>query len=132
MPEGQFLGERKVYVYTADDDEQYLIRTDGTLGDIAGTGLVAATSGTTAGTLPSGIKPRVVFWQGELNDKIVRKQLVCNRNGTLLTANKSTALEIDGVQGATTGRRGEKQTFLRLPTGGDGAGDGGGGGLAAP
>lgn len=118
MPEGQFLGERAVYIYTADDDEEYLIRTDKTLGDLTGTGLVAATSSTTAGTLPSGIKPRVVFWQGELDDRIVRKELVCNRNGTLLTANKSTSLTIDGVQGATTGRRGEKQSFLRLPTGG--------------
>lgn len=122
MPEGQFTGERAVYVYTADDDTQYLITTDKTLGDLTGTGLVAATSGTTAGTLPKGVKPRVVFWQGTLNNKTVRKQLVCNRNGTLLTVNKSTSLTIDGVAGSTTGRRGEKQTFLRLPTGGGGGG----------
>jgi hypothetical protein len=130
MPEGQFTGERGVYLYTSDGDNVYLVQTDKTLGDLTETGLVAATTGNVgdASSMPKRFKPRVVYWQGELDGKQVRKKLVVNRNSDLVSATTPTAITIDGVAGTTTGRRGEQISFLSLPTGGDG-GDGGGGGI---
>lgn len=114
MPEGQFTGQRGSYVYTNDEGNTYLLTLDQTLGDIVGNGLVAATSTTVAGGPPARFKPRVVFWQGTLNGREVRKSIVCNSDGSLYT-DVSQALTIDGVAGVTTGRRGEKLTYVRLP-----------------
>lgn len=121
MPEGQFTGERGVYLYTADSGDLFLIQTDKTLGDLAECGLVAATTGnsTEATPAPKRWKPRVTFWQGTLDGKTVRKSLICNRNSDLMESNTPTALTVDGVAGSTTGRKGEKISFLSLPTGGD-------------
>lgn len=115
MPEGQFSGERAAYEYTSDNGTTYLLTLDKTLGDLAGTGLSAATSGSTAGTPPKRFKPRVVFWEGTLSGRKVRKQIVCDPDGTLF-GDTSTALTVDGVAGSTTGRRGEKLTFVKLPS----------------
>lgn len=131
MPEGQFTGERGVYLYTSDGDDVYLVQTDKTLGDLPETGLTPATTGNagTATAMPKRFKPRVVYWQGELDGKQVRKKLVINRSSDLTSATTPTAITIDGVSGTTTGRRGEQISFLSLPTGGD---DGGGGGAITP
>lgn len=117
MPEGQFTGRRGVFLYTSDSGEVFAIRTDATLGGLAGTGLTAATTGNigNASPKPAGFKLRGVHWQGELGDRIVRKFLVCNTNGTLYSSGISQALTIDGVVGATTGKRGEQVSFVRLP-----------------
>lgn len=125
MPEGQFTGERAPYLYTADSGDIYIIVTDKTLGDIPETGLIAATTGNVgdATSAPKRFKPRVSFWQGELDGRQVRKTLVTNGGSDLISATTPTAITIDGVAGATTGRRGEKITFMSLPAGGD---DGGG------
>lgn len=115
MAESQFTGSRAVYEYTADSGTVYLLTLDETLGGITGTGLTRATTGTTGINAPKRFEPRVVFWQGVLNGRIVRKSIVCNSSGTLYN-DVSTALTIDEVDGSTTGRRGEKFTFVRLPT----------------
>lgn len=114
MPEGQFTGTRATYEYVADDGSLYLISLDETLGGLTGTGLDLANDTTTGTELPKRFVPRVVYWQGDLDGRIVRKALVCNTDGALYGA-KSTALTIDGVDGSTTGRRGEKFTFRKLP-----------------
>lgn len=114
MPEGQFSGVRATYEYESDNGTKYLISLDATLGNLAGTGLGLADSNTTASELPARFVPRVVFWQGTLDNRVVRKSLVCNPDGALYGA-KSSSLTIDGVQGVTTGRRGEKFTFRKLP-----------------
>lgn len=139
MPEGQYTGSRKTYIYNSDNNETtYLIRTDETLGDIPGCGLTAATAATAEasdGRLPTGFRPRVVHWQGMLGDRMVRKELICGSTAaTLYNTVTPTQLNIDGsTEGTTTGRRGEKVTFLSLPAAGDddggGAGDGGDGGV---
>lgn len=114
MPEGQFSGTRSSYEYEADDGTMYLITLDTTLGNVTGTGLGLADTSTTATELPKRLTPRVVFWQGILNNRVVRKSLVCNASGALYSST-SQNVTIDGVQGSTTGRRGEKFTFTRLP-----------------
>jgi hypothetical protein len=114
MPEGQFSGSRASYEYTSDNGTVYLLTLDETLGGLTETGLVAATQGTTGIEPPKRFNPRVVFWQGELSGRQVRKQLVCNSNGSAYV-DTSTAITVDGVDGITTGRRGEKLTFTRLP-----------------
>lgn len=115
MPEGQFSGPRAAYEYTSDNGSTYLLTLDQTLGGLMGTGLTAATSGSTAVSAPRRFKPRVVFWQGVLNGNQVRKEIVCDADGTLYT-DTSQALTVDGVAGSTTGRRGEKLTFVTLPS----------------
>ena len=111
---GQFRGARGNYEFTADDGSLYLISTDRTLGDISGAKLVLATSGSDAVSPPKRFRPRIVYWQGELNSKIVRKKIICDIDSTLYKNNKSVSLEIDNVDGFTTGRRGEKFSYLKL------------------
>lgn len=113
MPEGQFSGTRGTYVYTSDNAVDYNVTLDDTLGSVAGNGLVVATTANSGQEKPGRLIPRVVFWQGELDGRIVRKEIVCNASGTLY-GDTSSALTIDGVDGFITGRRGEKFTFTRL------------------
>lgn len=117
MPEGQFSGARASYEYTSDTGASYLLTLDETLGTVANNGLVAATTATTAISAPKRFQPRVVYWQGTLDGRIVRKQLVCGTAAaTLYASNVSQAVTIDGVAGVTTGRKGEQVSFLKLPT----------------
>jgi len=111
MPEGQFSGSRAKYEYTSDSGTVYKLTLDATLGDIAGAGLTAAGAASTAANKPVGFKPRVVFWQGDLNGDTKRKEIVCNGTSTLYQTDVSQALTVDGVAGTITGRRGEKLTF---------------------
>lgn len=115
MPEGQFSGTRTAYEYTSDSGDKYLLTLDTTLGSITGTGLTAATTATIANPAPKRFKPRVVFWEGTLSGRKVRKKIVCETSGGLYAASTSQPLSIDGVAGATTGKRGEKITFVKLP-----------------
>lgn len=118
MPEGQYSGQRRPYLYTSDSGEVFALLKDETLGDIAGTGLVRATTANigNASPVPKRFMPRGVHWQGELDGDVVRKFLVCEATGTLYQGNAPQAVTIDGVAGTTTGRRGEQQTFLSIPT----------------
>lgn len=119
MPEGQFSGIRKSYIYVADNDENYLITLDATLGDLAGTGLVAATTVNAAGLSdpPKRFKLRGVHWQGIIGSRVVRKFIVTNTGETAtLYTSGAAALTIDGVAGSLTGRRGEAESYSRLPS----------------
>lgn len=117
MAEGQFSGRRRPYLYTSDSGEVFLLQKDETLGDLAGAGLVRATTGNigNASPVPKRFEPRGVYWQGELNDRVVRKFVVCAANGTLYVGNVPQPLTIDGVAGSTTGKRGEQLTFISIP-----------------
>lgn len=117
MPEGQYTGQRKSYIYESDAGKKYILLLDSTLAGLANTGLVEATSGNTADATPAPkkFKPRVVFWQGTLNNRTVRKALVCGDvTATLYAKDTSQTVTIDGVDGSTTGRRGEKLSFVKL------------------
>ena len=120
MPEGQFTGARKTYLYTPDSgDNIYLITTDETLGALAGAGLTEATTANVANAQPAPkrFKPRVVFWQGELNGNRVRKAIICGTtDAAFYDSDSPQAVTIDGVAGSTTGRRGERLTFLSVAT----------------
>lgn len=114
MPEGQYTGQKAIYEYTADSGETYLLSLDATLGDIAECNLTKANTNTTGLPKPLRFKPRVVFWQGTLDGRQVRKSLVCETDSTLYETDKSSSLTIDGVTGKTTGRRGETFSYLNL------------------
>ncbi len=112
MAEGQFTGPRKRYQYTTDQDDTLNIRTDATLGDLAGAGMGAFVAG--EGTpKPTGFQPRGVYWKGTqagYEDK--RKFIICGTvDATLYASDTPQAVTIDGVAGITTGRRGEQVTF---------------------
>jgi hypothetical protein len=109
VPEGQFTGGKDCYVYVDDSDNNIVITRDVTLAELPGTGLMPFTNQVVQNK-PVGFSPRVVFWQGVLNGKTVRKELIVNRTGTLYTT-QSQHLTVDGVDGSTTGYRGEKLTF---------------------
>lgn len=112
MPEGQFQGDRAKYVYVSDDGRSYRLNLDVTLATLAGTGLVADTETSGATNKPTNFKPRVVFWQGTLNQLLRRKELICGTNDAPLFASPtSQLLTVDGVVGVITGRRGETLTY---------------------
>lgn len=117
MAEGQYSGRRRPYLYISDSGEVFLLQKDETLGDLTGTALTRATTGNvgTATPVPKRFEPRGVFWQGELDGRVVRKFLVCNATGTLYVGNVPQAVTIDGVAGFTTGKRGEQLTFVTIP-----------------
>lgn len=116
MPEGQFLGSRGNYVYTSDTDEQYIITTDATLGALTGAGLTVFDPANPGESTPSPkrFQPRGVYWQATAAGFIgKRKFLICGTtDATLYDSSVRQTLTIDGVAGVTTGRRGERQTFL--------------------
>ncbi len=112
MPEGQFTGARAAYTYTKDDGTDIVICLDETLGSAAGNGLVKLTTASALPGKPLKFTPRIVFWQGVLDGKTKRKQIVCNAGSVLYGKVGSSALTIDGVSGVTTGRRGERQSFI--------------------
>lgn len=116
MPEGQFLGKKGSYRYTADSGSVYVLRRDQTLATVNGADLPPAVVGDEGlSATPQGLKHRGVFWQAELNGRIVRKFIIC---GSILSAlyekDTSSDLTIDGVPGYTTGKRGEQLSFVRL------------------
>lgn len=113
MGVGQYLGERKTYVYTSDDtDTEYVLLLDETLATIDGCDLENYTGQAGVTPAPRRFKPRIVYW--ESNDGKYRKKLICGTtDATLYKSNSSTALTIDGIAGKTTGRVGEKLTFLK-------------------
>lgn len=117
MPEGQFTGKRAVYIYDDDQGNQYLITRDETNGDIAECGLTKGTTANIVGipTIPARLKPRYVLWQGEIAGELKSKRLTCSRTSTAFSAVGSTAFDVDGsTGGATSGRVGEKETFLKV------------------
>lgn len=116
MPEGQFLGDKAIYVYKDDTDVDYIVKLDKTLGEIPELGMQAAVSADlTKPTLPSGFKMRRILWSGLIGGKVRTKRLVCSRTSTAYAATGSTEFNIsDSTQGATTGRTGEKKTYIRL------------------
>lgn len=127
MPEGQFTGARENYIYENDAAEEYIITTDATLGGLENTGLVVATAANATGASPAPKRftPRKVYWQGELDGRVVRKAITCGTaEAALYASDISQALTIDGIAGFTTGRVGERITFLRLSAGDDGGTDG--------
>lgn len=111
MPEGQFSGPRGRYVYTSDSGQQYILTLDVTLAAVTGTGLSVAAPGGTIPPPPKKFKPRIVWWQGVLSGKVVRKRVVCNRPSPLYETPGASAIAIDGVDGRTTGRVGERLTY---------------------
>lgn len=114
MPVGQFTGPRSGYIYTSDALEEYLVLLDETLASIAGTGLTLWDGTGTPASKPPRFKLRVVHWQSL--DGANRKSLVCGKNDASLYAQaNSVLLTIDGVAGRTTGRTGERQTYVKRP-----------------
>lgn len=115
MAVGQRTGERATYLYVSDDNRVYTITRDVTLGNLPGAGLeLATTASVTDGDLPRNMKPRGVWWQGQVGNVRYRKFIICNRTGALFTERTSQPLAIDGDPGATTGRRGEAVSFRKL------------------
>ena len=116
MAEGSYQGSRGIYLYNDDTGVTYLVRRDDTLAAIPEAGLAPATDADLdKPEIPARLKMRYVLWEGVCDGKPVKKKLYCNRLSPAYAAVGSTAFNIDGsTEGATTGRVGEKKTFLRL------------------
>lgn len=115
MAEGQFLGQKATYIYVTDSNDEYVITRDNDLSLASITGLVLYTEGAPdLDTLPRGIKPRGVHWVAVVNNRFVRKFLICGtQDATLYLLKGSAPVTIDGVKGFTTGRRGEQKRLAR-------------------
>ena len=115
MGVGQFTGGRSAYIYENDAGGTYLLSLDTTNASLAGTGLVLATTATagTASPKPANFKPRGVYWQATAAPIGARKFLTCGDvTASLYASETSQALTVDGVAGITTGRVGEKMSFM--------------------
>lgn len=112
MPEGQFLGTRSAYVYTTDSEDLYIIQVDDTMASLAGTELEAYTGQSGAKPIVKRFKTRFVYW--EAKDRSKRKRIICGKPDAALYAQEtSSTVTVDGVEGFTTGRVGEKMTYIR-------------------
>lgn len=115
MPEGQFTGPRSAYVYTTDDGKTTVLLLDETIASLTGTGLVPYTNQAIDMPATYRFNPRIVYWQSE--DRTKRKRITCGTNSASLYAKTvSASLTIDGIAGFTTGRVGEKLSYLRGST----------------
>lgn len=118
MPAGNSLGPRGKFIYISDNGLSVTLKTDQTLGELDGTGLVEG-SGTT--TRPTGFQFRGVYAQSQGTAAVadpptaatpfLRKFIVCNRVSTLYGSDEPQTIAIDGRNFTTTGRRGEKFSF---------------------
>lgn len=109
---GNSLGPRKAYVYTTDDGKTTILLLDETIATLTGTGLVPYTN--QVPDLPKTYRftPRIVYWESD--DKTLRKRITCGTASAALYAKTVSApLTIDGTAGYTTGRVGEKVSYLR-------------------
>lgn len=115
MPEGQFSGSRAKFVYTADNGDQYVLTLDETL-NVIGSGLIPYDPVTNAAATspPKGFRPRVVFWQATgAGFEGKRKALVAGVPAEdLYSPNTPQTFNVDGVAGITTGKKGERLSFI--------------------
>lgn len=112
---GNRLGPRAVYQYTTDAGQEVNLLLDDDL-VVTNSGLIFGDDGAPA---PKRFKPRVVFIQAIVDNRVVRKSLVAGSNTAPLYASSvPQTVNLDGVAFVTTGRRGETQTFIGNATGG--------------
>lgn len=107
---GNTLGKRAYFRYISDSGTPYNILTDIDLGTAGG--LVEATTG--APTLPRRFKVRGVYAEATVAGSIVRKFIPTSAESAAYDSDVSTAITVDGVNFATTGRRGEQASFPRF------------------
>ena len=115
MAEGQELGPKASYIYTSDNGTQFIILRDNDLSLPAITGLELYTEGASFGySLPKRFKPRGVYWMGVQGSRIIRKFIICGTlDSTLYITDTSSPVTIAGTPGFTTGRVGERYTYIR-------------------
>lgn len=120
MPlDGNRLGRKSVYDYTDDTGKAISLLIDDNLA-IVNSGLTLDSAG---GPKPLRFHPRVVFAQAIIDGRVVRKTLICGTaDSGLYKSNTSSAVQIDGRTFYTTGRRGEKLSFLSSGAQGDAGG----------
>lgn len=114
MPEGQFTGARNKYVYTDDGGKDIILTLDSTLAALSPTLVVfdPANPGT-AVPAPKRFQPRGVWWQATATGFVGKRKFLVMGDTSEATyaSNISVQLTVDGVQGKTTGRRGEKLSY---------------------
>lgn len=106
---GNILGGRSYYQYEADDGTNYSLLIDDS--NAASMSMVADDSFPAP---PRRFKPRVVFAEVQLANRVARKQLIAPTGASAAYAsNTTTAVTVDTVVYNTTGRRGETLSFPR-------------------
>ena len=128
MAEGTRLGNRASYVYVMDDEQLIVLQLDATLGDLPDTGLTRYDGSQPVCKKFVGFEPRYVRWQAVLADgKRVNKKIICNNvAGSYYKSVAPIQIAIGDDLGFTTGRVGEKLTYVRPTPGGALPGGGGG------
>jgi hypothetical protein len=112
---GQFTGSRGKFIYTSDSGKEYILTLDTDL-NIVGSGLIPydPLTNATAQSPPKGFRPRVVFWQATAAAFLgKRKSLVAGVAAEdLYSADAPQSFTVDGVAGTTTGKKGERLSFI--------------------
>lgn len=116
MPAGSRGKSAKVR-YTTDGGINIVLKVPQYIIDGGGHGL-QPTDGTEQAR-PDGLRPRVVFWEGEITEgegatattRKIRRSIPCNPGSLLITAEARQGRTLDGVEGVTTGRRGERRSY---------------------
>ena len=112
---GQFSGSKDKYVYTSDSGKNYILTLDTDL-VIVGSGLIPydPVTNATATSPPKGFRPRVVFWQATaVGFEGKRKSLIAGVPADdLYSLDAPQTFTIDGVAGTTTGKKGERLSFI--------------------
>lgn len=115
MPAG-IRGQSVKVRYTTDTGVNIALSVPKYIADIPGTGL--GTPDGTEGAKPARFKPRVVFWEAIVANvdptkpgQLIRRQIPFNAGALIIAANATVPVTVDGINGDTTGRRGEKLTY---------------------
>ena len=103
----QYLGPRDSYKYESDTGELYSIYTDTDIAEATDLEPVGSSSGFQS--LPRRFEPRILHWQDAEGR---RKRLYVGSVDSPFWSDDPQTIEVAGVSGTVTGRRGEQLTIL--------------------
>lgn len=108
---GNLLGVRRYYRYEDDTGLEYSYLTDQDLGTAVG-----AVEDDSLPPFPRRFKPRGVYCQATINNRLVRKFVIIPEvASSTLWENSSNSITIDSQAFTTTGRRGEQISYGTNP-----------------
>lgn len=110
---GNLLGERGTFVYTTDTGETVNFSQDRSVGLAVGNTL-ATTSTRPVSVNNKYLQGRYVLAQLEDNPRVKKRIVIGSPTAASFDTETSTTLIINGQNFVTTGRVGEKASFLRL------------------
>ncbi len=110
---GNLLGQRGTFIYTTDALEDVLITQDRSVGLAVGNPLATETGRPTS-VRSRYLEGRYILCQAQDDPRIKKRIVVCTPDSSIFLADSSQEILINARIFVTTGRVGEKASFLRL------------------